>query len=132
MKYKLFRAPFLTISSNLAYNCQIKIFTWCLEGSTSPIKMVLFLFGLPPYDNFKISPFPQPICSSKSYEYGKYDKTTYRVSRLLLDPPGKTDQQAIHCPTANFQPLSRGSITNPMLIIVFDTYLTTRSPGAWV
>ena len=36
--------------------------------------------------------------------------------RLLLDPTSKPDHQAIHCPTANFGPLSRGSITNPMLI----------------
>ena len=47
--------------------------------------------------------------------------------RLLLVPPGKPDHQAIHCPTANFGPLSRGSITNPMFITVFDAYLTPRS-----
>ena len=50
----------------------------------------------------------------------------------MLDPLGKPDQQAIHSPTANFGPLSTGSVTNPMLITVFDTYLTLRSPGAWV
>ena len=31
---------------------------------------------------------------------------------LLLDPPDKPDHQAIHCATANFGPLLRGSITN--------------------
>ena len=51
---------------------------------------------------------------------------------LLLDPPGKTDHQPIHCPKANFGSLSRGSITNPILIILFDTYLTPRSLRAWV
>ena len=52
---------------------------------------------------------------------------------LLLDPPGKPDHQAIaNCSKANFGPLSSGSITNPMLITVFDTYLTLTSPGAWV
>ena len=51
---------------------------------------------------------------------------------VLLDPSGKHDQQAILCPIANFGPLLRGSVTNPMLITVFDTYLTPRSPGAWV
>ena len=51
---------------------------------------------------------------------------------LLLDPPGKPDHQSIHCPTANFGPLSRSSISNPILITVSDTYLTQRSPGAWV
>ena len=45
---------------------------------------------------------------------------------LLLDPPDKPDHQAIHCPTANFGPLSRGSITNPILITVFDTYLASK------
>ena len=34
---------------------------------------------------------------------------------LLLDPPGTPDQQAIHCPTTNFEPLFKGSVTNPML-----------------
>ena len=51
---------------------------------------------------------------------------------LVLDPPGKFDHQTIHCPIANFGPLSRGSISNPILITVLDTYLTPRSPGAWV
>ena len=51
---------------------------------------------------------------------------------LLLDLPGKPDHQSIHCPTANFGPLSRSSISNPILITVFGTYLTQRSPGAWV
>ena len=39
---------------------------------------------------------------------------------LLLDPPGRPDQQAIHCPTANFGSLSRGSVIKPVLITVFD------------
>ena len=46
--------------------------------------------------------------------------------------PGKSDHQAIHCPTANVGPPSRGSVTNPILTPVFDTYLTPKSPGAWV
>ena len=50
---------------------------------------------------------------------------------LLLDPPGKPDHQAIYCPTANFGPLSRGSVTIPILITVFDTYLTPTSPAPW-
>ena len=29
--------------------------------------------------------------------------------------------QAIHCPTANFGQLSRGSVTSSMLVTVFDT-----------
>ena len=50
----------------------------------------------------------------------------------MLDPAGKPDYQDTHCPTANFGSLSNGSITNPMLITVFDTHLTPESPGAWV
>ena len=46
--------------------------------------------------------------------------------------PGKSDHQAIHCLTTNVGPLSRGSVTNPILTPVFDTYLTLKSPGAWV
>ena len=53
-------------------------------------------------------------------------------SPVLLDPPGKPDQQSIHCPTANLGPLSMDNVTNPMLITVFDTYFTPRSPGAWI
>ena len=48
---------------------------------------------------------------------------------LLLDPPGKPDQEAIHSPTTNFGPLLRGSVTDPMLITVFDSSLTPRSSG---
>ena len=51
---------------------------------------------------------------------------------LLLDPPGKPDQQVIHCPTANFGPLLRGSFSNPMLIAVLDTQMTPRSLAASV
>ena len=51
---------------------------------------------------------------------------------LLLDLPDKPDHQAIHCPTANSGPLSRGGVTNSILITVFDNYLTPMSPGAWV
>ena len=49
----------------------------------------------------------------------------------MLDPPGKPDHQAIHCPTGDFGPLSRGSVTNPMLITLFDTHLTIVSVEAW-
>ena len=38
---------------------------------------------------------------------------------ILLDPPSKPDHQAIHCPTTNSGPLSRGSITNPILILIW-------------
>ena len=48
---------------------------------------------------------------------------------LTLVPPGKPNHQAIYCPTANFGRLSRGKITNPILITAFDAYLIPRSPG---
>ena len=47
----------------------------------------------------------------------------------MLDPPGKPGQQAVHYPSANFRPLSSGSVTNPMFIKVFDTHLSPKSPG---
>ena len=50
----------------------------------------------------------------------------------LPDPTILPDHQPIHCPTANSGPLSRRSITNTMLIIVFDTYLIPESQGAWI
>ena len=92
--------------------------------------MVPSLCGLPPH--LITSKSPQPICSSKSYKYGDYDKTKYKIQiqsfSLLLDPPGKSDYQAIHCPTANFRSLLRGSITNH-LITVFDTCLAPKVTG---
>ena len=50
---------------------------------------------------------------------------------VLLDPSGKPDHQAIHCPTANFGALSRGRVTNSILITVFHTYFSQRSSGPW-
>ena len=85
--------------------------------------MVPTFVACPLYDVFKI--FPKSIGSSKSHKYDNYDKIT-----LLLVPPGKPVHQAIHYPTTNFRPLSRGSIPNPMLITAFDTYLSPRSLGA--
>ena len=81
------------------------------------------------HDNFKISPklyaVPSPInITNMIRQHREFPPT----ARSL----GKPDQQAIHCPTANFGPLSRDSVTNPMLITVFDNYLTPRSSRAWV
>ena len=44
-------------------------------------------------------------------------------------PPGKLVHQSIHCPTANFRPLLRGSLANPTLSTALDTYFTPREPG---
>ena len=49
---------------------------------------------------------------------------------LLLVLSGKPDHEAIHCPTANVGRLSSGSVTNPMLITVFDAYLTPKVTGS--
>ena len=54
----------------------------------------------------------------------------YKSSPLLLVALSKPVHQVIHYHTANFRPLSRGSVSNPMLITVFDTYLSSRSLGA--
>ena len=54
MKNKLSLPHFLSTSSNLAL--QIKIFTWCLEGSTFSIKWFHPFVAYPPFDNFKIPP----------------------------------------------------------------------------
>ena len=70
MKHELFPAPFSTISSNLppliCKNGHIPFWHASLTASLA-------------YDNF-LQNLPQPICPSKSYEYDKYDTTTYRVS----------------------------------------------------
>ena len=60
-----------------------------------------------------------------------YDKTTYMFPPSTRSP-WKIYHQTIHCPIANFGPLSRGSISNPILITVLDTYIdpkVTRSLG---
>ena len=82
---------------------------------------------------------PIPLClaphliTSKSLhnKIQKFQPPQDKIQSLpqLLDPQGKPDH---HCPTANFEFLSTGSITNSILITVFDTYLTLRSSGVWV
>ena len=47
-------------------------------------------------------------------------------------PKAKPDHEAIHYHTANFEPLLRGSVIDPLLITVFDSYLIPRSPEACV
>ena len=81
----------------------------------------------PPYDDFKIS--PQPICFPGSINMETMIRQHTKFP-LLLVLPGKPDHQAVHCPTANFGQLSRGSVTKLMLITAFDAYLTPRSQGA--
>ena len=83
----------------------------------------------PPHENFKISSklyaLPSPINMTNIIRQDTEFPATARS-------PGKPDQQAIHCPTANFGQLSRDRVTNPMLITVFYSHVTARSPGAWV
>ena len=123
MKYKTFPCPIFEPFHvfHPSSNCKIKIFTWCLEGSTPPHKNGPIPSWLAP--DFKVS--PQTIYSS--HKYNNYDQATHKVSPYCHFPQGKPAHQAIHCPTTNFEPLSRGSVINPMLITVFDTCL-----GAWV
>ena len=90
--------------------------------------MTLSLRGLPHHtlkSPAKLYTLPSPI-----------NITTMVKQHTKLSPnaisPGKLAHQAIHCPAASFGPLPRGSVTNSMLITAFDTYLTPRSPGAWV
>ena len=89
------------------------MFSYCLEETASPIKMVPSLCGLPHLMTSKTNP--------KSY---KYDNYCYCQIHLLLGLSDKRDHQAIHCPTANFGPLSKGGITNLILITVFDPNVT--------
>ena len=59
-------------------------------------------------------------------------KMLENIMNIVLDPPEKPDDQTIHYFSANFGQLLRTSVTNPMLITIFDTYLTLRSPEVWV
>ena len=131
MKYKHFLVPFFNhfIQCSPPTMAKLKSLHGVLQGQLPPQKWSHPFMAYPLFDNFKIHPPFQPICSSKSYKNGNYDIQGFP---LLLDSSGKPNHQAIHCSTANFGPLSRGSVTNPILITVFETYLTSRSPGSSV
>ena len=95
------------------------------RGQLPPIKWSYPFVAYPPYDDFKISlptyyAPPSPInMATMIRQHTKFPRTA--------SSPRKPDHQAIHGPTANFRSLSRGSVTNPMLITAFDAYLTPRS-----
>ena len=97
--------------------------------------------GPTPFWLAPLSPPPSHVRTSKSppnlYALPSHVNMTNMIDNiqsfpLLLDLPGKNDQQAIHGPTANFGPLSRRCVTNSMLITVFGAYLIPRSPVPWV
>ena len=67
------------------------------------------LFPAPFFKQF-IQPSPRPTAKLKSLH-----GYPCQVKNL---------RRAIHCPSANFGPISRGSVTNPMLITLFDAHLT--------
>ena len=123
MKIKSFSAPLSLPSSN----SQMKIFTWCLEGSTPPVKNGPNHLWLAPHTmTSKSSPnlyVPPSLINMTTM--------IRQCSSLLLVPQGKPVHQAIHYSTANFRPLLRGNVPKPMLITAFDTYLSPRSLGAW-
>ena len=75
MKYKLFPAQFFYqfMQPSPPPIVKLKYLNDVMRGQHKNGPMPLKL-APPPYDNFKIS--PQPTCSSKSYKYDNYDKTT--------------------------------------------------------
>ena len=93
-----------------------------LFSLTTPSPSLLYL-----HDHLKIFPklnaLPSPINMANMIRQHTEFPPTARST-------GKPEQQAVHCSTANFGPLPRDNITNPMLIPVFDLYLTSRSLGA--
>ena len=93
--------------------------------------MVPSSFGLPlpPYDNFKIS-LNLYACSSRSYKFDNYDKTTYKVSTYCQIPQANLITRLFTAPQLSFGPLSRGSVTNLMLITVFDPLFDPKVTGS--
>ena len=75
MKYKLFPAQFFYqfMQPSPPPIVKLKYLNDVMRGQHKNGPMPLKL-APPPSDNFKIS--PQPTCSSKSYKYDNYDKTT--------------------------------------------------------
>ena len=89
-----------------------------------------------PFLNHFIQPSLPTIAKLKSYKlkyykYDNHDERKYKVSPYWSPRP-TWSPLTINCPTANFGQLLRGSITNSILITVFDTYLAPRSRRAWV
>ena len=87
--------------------------------------MVKSLSGLTPIS--PLNALPSPINMTTTIRHASFP--------LLLDPTGKPNNQVIHSPTANFGPLSRGSVINFYVNHCdnhFNTYLTPKLPGAWV
>ena len=93
--------------------------------------MVQSLCGFLLFHNFKIQPPPHNLCTPPSpINMKTMIRQTTRFSPTVR-PPGKLDHQDVHCSTANLVQLSTGSITNTILITVFHTCLTPRSPESW-
>ena len=110
MKYKHFPAPF---------------FNYFIQPSPPATAKLKSLHGVL---RDQLPPTSPPInMTTMIRQNTKRQKT--KSFPLLLHHPGKPDHQAINCPTANFGPLSKGSVSNPILITVFDPNVT-RSLGS--
>ena len=83
----------------------------------------------PPFDNFKIPSnlytLPSPINMTAMIRQNT-------VSSCCQIPQVNLITRLFTAPQGNFGPLSKGRVINPVLITVLDTYLTPRSPGAWM
>ena len=101
-----------------------------LRGQLPPQKWSHPLVACPP---LRTSKSPQPIC-----QYilpSTANMTTIIRQNTKFHPNARSPRQTWspgYSLPDNFGPLSRGSVTNPILITVFDTHLTLRSLGAWV
>ena len=130
MKYKNFSLPHFLPISRISFLVQLQNKnTWCIERLSPPIKNVPILSWL------ASSPPPPHVMTLKSPPNLNAPSGPINITTMIRQhtkfPPGRPTHRAIHCPTANFGQPSTCSITNPMLVTAFDTYLTPRSPGAW-
>ena len=133
MKCKRFPAPFFnhfiqnspTIAKLQSLHGALRV---SFPHKNGPIP--LWLAPPSPFDNFKspcpnVYALPSPINMTTMIRQNTKFPSIARSSRQTWSP-------GYSPPHSYFAPLSRGSVTNPILITVFNTYLTPRSMGAWV
>ena len=120
MKYKRFPAPFFNhfIQLSSPTIAKLKSLHGVMKDQLPPLKWSHPFATYHPLDNFKIPSNPYALPSPINM--------TIMIRKNTNFPP------AARFPRQTWSLLSRGSLTNPILITVFDTYLTSRSQGARV
>ena len=133
MKYKHFSAPFFNhfMQPSPPTIAKSKSIHGVMRGQLFPWKWSHPFVACPSFDNFKIPPppnlhgLPTPINMTTMIKQNTKFPPTARYPRHTWSPGYSLPPQV----TLDHY---RGQRQEPHHITVFDTYLTPRSPGAWV